>query len=39
MIQWKDSFYNEFLKKPSKDTFSSFLKSNVGSWMKKPLSW
>lgn len=30
MIQWKDAFYNEFLKDPSKDTFSRFLKNNVG---------
>ncbi len=30
MIQWKDTFYNEFLKDPSKDTFSRFLKNNVG---------
>ena len=30
MKQWKDSFYDEFLKNPSKDTFTAFLKNNVG---------
>lgn len=30
MIQWKDKFYDLFLKNPSKETFSQFVKENYG---------
>lgn len=30
MIQWKDKFYDLFLKNPSKETFNQFLKENYG---------
>ncbi len=30
MIQWKDNFYENFLKDPSKDGFKSFLQNNFG---------
>ena len=44
MIQWKDNFYNDFLKSPSKDTFQNFIHNNLGeldnidfkeSWVSK----
>ncbi len=30
MIQWKEKFYGQFLKNPSKETFNQFLKENYG---------
>ena len=30
MIQWKDKFYEDFLKSPSRDTFKDFINNNLG---------